>query len=65
MARKNAAEKAKLAATKALEEAANPTVEATEDGEPPAKKSKKQQHRKDKRQSSLRSPSAVLTGHLY
>ncbi|KAK4698334.1 ribosomal RNA assembly protein, partial [Phenoliferia sp. Uapishka_3] len=54
MARKNAAEKAKLAAAKAIEEAAREAEggaaegEGGEDGEPPAKKSKKQQHRKDK-----------------
>ncbi len=53
MARKNSAQKAEAAARKALE---NPEPTVNEDGEveePPAKKSKKQQHRKDKRKHSL------------
>lgn len=53
MARKNSAQKAEAAARKALE---NPEAVANEGGdidEPPAKKSKKQQHRKDKRKTQF------------
>lgn len=55
MARKNAAQKA-LAAAKAEAEKANAPAQDNEGGdidEPPAKKSKKQQHRKDKRESHV------------
>jgi len=60
MARKNAAAKAEAAARKALE---NPEAAMDENGdveEPPAKKSKKQQHRKDKRKHDLGSRVIVM-----
>jgi len=63
MARKNAAAKAEAAARKAIE---NPEAEVNEDGEvdePPAKKSKKQQHRKDKRKPHTRAAPNSETKH--